>query len=75
MGTNEEGRPRSLDSRRDIVIYSLGGVLFAVLGVVFLLEAEAWYLVLGACVILVAAALWVARAITLLRTDEYAAPE
>ena len=36
-----------------------------------LMSADAWYLVMGSCIILVAAAMFVARAIISLRTNEY----
>jgi hypothetical protein len=54
-GTNGQAQPRSRETQRDTIIWALGGVLFALVGTTSLIKADAWYLVAGACIMLIAA--------------------
>jgi hypothetical protein len=69
MGTHGQRPLPPPASARDIILSALAGVAFALAGVFSLLGATAWYLILGGFIMLAAGALFVARAITLLRTD------
>jgi NhaP-type Na+/H+ or K+/H+ antiporter len=75
MGTNGQAQPRSTKAKRDTIICAVTGVVFALVGATSLMSADTWYLIMGACIMLVAAAMFVARSITSLRTDEYATSE
>ncbi|OUM43458.1 hypothetical protein B8W73_06070 [Arthrobacter agilis] len=70
MGTNGQAQPRSRRARRDTIMWALGGVLFASAGTTSLMKADARHLVAGSCILLIAAALFVARAIISLRRDD-----
>lgn len=76
MGTNEESqmrtRPRTRSTKRDVLIYGLTGAVFALLFVIALPTADTWYLILGTCVLLIAAVVNVAKAIIALRQDDSA---
>jgi hypothetical protein len=75
MGTNGQLPPRSRKAGRDTIIWALGGVLFALVGTASLIKADTWYLIMGSCMMLIAAALLVARAIISMRRDDYATSE
>ncbi len=48
----------------------IAGMALALLSIVSFLSADSWYSILGACAIAAGAALFVARAILALRTDQ-----
>jgi hypothetical protein len=71
MGTNEpvqtSARSRTRSSKRDVLIYGLGGAVFALLFMMALPSADTWYFILSTCVLLIAAVVNVAKAIIALR--------
>ncbi|MHA7279064.1 hypothetical protein ACX80H_04850 [Arthrobacter sp. MDT2-2] len=68
MGTHGQRPSPPPTSTRDIILHALAGVALALAGVFSLLGATTWYLILGGFIMLAAGALFVARAITSLRT-------
>lgn len=74
MGTNEQAHPRSRtrSSKRDAAIYGFAGMMSAVVFVVGVSAADAWYMILGMCIIAIMAVVYVAKAIIALRRDDYA---
>ncbi|MFD5600168.1 hypothetical protein ACFWHR_08930 [Leucobacter sp. NPDC058333] len=53
---------------RDAAIWGFAGVMFALVGIQSLLSADAWYLTVGAIIMLVGAVCFAARAIIVLRS-------
>jgi hypothetical protein len=74
MGMNDQSqrrrRPRTRSTRRDVLIYGLSGAVFGLLFVMTLSNATTWYLILGACILAMAAIVNVAKAIIALRQDD-----
>lgn len=76
MGTNEHAqtppRPRTRSSKRDATIYGFAGATLALVFVMTISNVGAWYMVLGSCIIAIAAVVYVAKAIVALRRDDSA---
>lgn len=68
-GTNEEAQSplRSHSSKRDATIYGFAGAMLALVFVMTISSVDAWYMVLGSCLIAIAAVVYVAKAIIALR--------
>ncbi|WP_394253058.1 hypothetical protein [Arthrobacter pityocampae] len=71
MGTNgqKQSRSRTRSTKRDVLIYGFGGMVFAFCFVMALPTANTWYLILGSCLLAVMAVVYVAKAILALRQD------
>ncbi|WP_105032400.1 hypothetical protein [Arthrobacter ruber] len=70
MGTNNQAQTRTRNSKRDAAIYGFAGLMFALVSVMTFSSVDAWYMVVGSCLIVIAAVVWVARAIIALRQDD-----
>ncbi len=76
MGTNDqhrqnaEGRTRAVN--RDAAVQGMLGAVFALIAVMCFPSATTWYLVMGACIAVLAAVVLVARAVLSLRRDDIA---
>ncbi len=76
MGMKEQAqtrpRQRTRGSKRDVLIYGFAGAMLALVFVIALPTADTWYLILGTCLIAVGAVVNVAKAIIVVRRDDYA---
>ncbi|MDN4609578.1 hypothetical protein [Arthrobacter burdickii] len=76
MGTNgqeqQHGPRRTRASKRDAVVQGLLGAVFALIAVMSFPSATTWYLILGSGIAVVAAVVFIARAILSLRHDDVA---
>ncbi|MHA7220356.1 hypothetical protein ACX80L_15895 [Arthrobacter sp. MDT1-48-3] len=75
MGTNDQSRIRTRNSKRDAAIYGFAGAMFALVSVMTFSSVDAWYMVVGSCLIAIAAVVWVAKAIIALRQGDAAPSE
>jgi hypothetical protein len=72
MGTNDHAqtRPRSRSSKRGAAIYGFAGAMLALVFVMTFSSVDAWYMVIGSCLIAIAAVVYVAKAIIALRQED-----
>lgn len=72
MGTNEQAQTplRSRSSKRSALIYSFAGATLALVFVMTISSVDAWYMVLGSCLIAIMAVVYVAKAIIALRQND-----
>ena len=72
MGMNGQAQTpsRSRNSKRDGVIYGFAGAMLALVFVVTFSSVNAWYMVVGSCLIAIMAVVYVAKAIIALRQDD-----
>jgi hypothetical protein len=76
MGTNNQhqqhtqGRTRA--AKPDAAVQGIVGAVFALIAVMFFASATTWYSVVGACIAVIAAVAFVARAVLSLRLDDVA---
>lgn len=67
MGTNDGLQTRTRNSKRSAVIYGFAGAMLALVFVMTISNVDAWYMVLGSCLIGIVAVVYVAKAIIALR--------
>lgn len=71
MGTDGQAKSRSLAriTKRDVLIYAVGGVVFTFVVVMAFPAADTWYL-LGTCLTAIMSVVYVAKAIVPPRQDD-----
>ena len=76
MGTNGHAQtpPRTRSSKRDTAIYGFAGAMLALVFVTTFSSVNAWYKILGSCLIAIMAVVYVAKAIIALRRHDHATP-
>jgi hypothetical protein len=76
MGTNGHAQtpPRSRNPKRDAAIYGFAGAMLALVFVTTFSSVDAWYTILGSCLIAIMAVVYVAKAIIALRRHDHATP-
>jgi hypothetical protein len=72
MGTNDQSQTRTRNPKRDATIYGFAGAMLALVFVMTISSVDAWYMVLGSCLIGIMAVVYVAKAIVMLRRDDSA---